>query len=94
MGKRDVIRSIINSVSLVAYHKVIYEKGERTEAKKHLDDEIRNYSADGFEKAQLYRFSKAELQEIMKHSVARAIAILRNRYPDVKFSDDVLSPFS
>ena len=87
MGKKAAIRSLIVSVSLVSYHKMLHEKGDRPEAKRHLEDEIRNYSADAFEKAQEYKWSHDELQEIREKSVKRTAKILKNKYPDIKFTD-------
>ena len=87
MGKKDAIRSLIISISLVSYHKVLYDKGEKSEAKKYLEDEIRTYSTDGFEKAQEFKFSKSELKEIELNAIKRTMNILKNKYPDIKFSE-------
>lgn len=87
MGKKDAIRSLINSISLVSYHKILYGKGERLEAKKHLEDEIRDYSIDGFEKSQRYKWNSDELKEIKEKSIMCTANTLKNKYPDVDFSE-------
>lgn len=88
MGRKNIIRILVNSVSLVSYHKLLHEKGNKLEAKKHLEDEIRDYSTEGFEKSQLYKFNKGELDEIKEKSIKRTKTILKNRYPDIKFSEE------
>ena len=88
MGKKRIIKIIINSVSLVAYHKVLYEKGEKLEAKKHLEDEIREYTQDGLKKIQLPKLNENESEEIKEKSIKRTINALRNKYPDVNFSEE------
>lgn len=87
MGKKAVIRSLVVSISLVSYHKILHEKGDRQEAKRHLQDEIRDYGVDGFEKSQQYKWNSDELQEIREKSIRRTATILKNKYPDIKFTD-------
>ena len=88
MGKNDMTRVLINSISLVSYHKILYEKGDKIESKKHLQDEIRGYSTDGFEKAQSCKLSKEELAEVQEKSIKRTSTILKNKYPDISFSEN------
>ena len=87
MGKKAIIKSLINSISLVSYHKILYKKGEKPEAKKHLEYEIRDYSTEGFEKAQMYKFRENELKEIKEKSIKKVANVLKNKYPDISFSE-------
>jgi preprotein translocase subunit SecD len=87
MGRKDIIRSLIVSISLVSYHKILYEKGKKSEGKKHLEDEIRDYSTDGFEKALESNLRRDELKEVESKAVKRALSVLRRKYPDLKVSE-------
>lgn len=86
MGKRGIIQSAINIVVLISYHKILYKQGEKLESKRHLENEIKIYTEDGFEKTQEYKFNEIDLEEIKEKSVRRVLNVLTNKYPDVKFT--------
>jgi len=85
MGKNAVIKSLGKCIGNVSWHKYLLETTTKIEAKKHLTDEIRDYSEDVFEKAQLYSWSDEDYDEIVEKSLIRA-KHLCNKYPDVKFN--------
>ncbi len=87
MGKRSLIISGINIVSLIVKHKILFDKGEHMEAKDRLQHEIERYSEEGFEITQDHSFNEAELAEIEEKSVKQTISKLGNRYPDVNFTE-------
>lgn len=70
----------------VVLHKILLNNTNIHESAKHLSDEITDYSADVFQKAQLYSWSEEEKSEI-KNKILRRVKSLIVRYPDVKYDE-------
>jgi len=85
MGKNGVMHTLQTVLGRIAIHKILLKKGNRLEAKKHLQDEIRDYSANIFELANSYTWTKSEIEMIMQ----KAVKDTRNftkAYPDVEIT--------
>lgn len=92
MGKKDIIRSLGRCIGNVVLHKIVLRHTKKPESIKHLKDEIIDYSADAFEKAQLYSWNQGEKEEIKKKSIIRIKNII-TRYPDMKFDEQEANDF-
>ena len=82
MGKNSVMQTLQKVIARVAIHKILLKKGNRPEAKKHLEDEIRDYSTDIFELANSYTWTKMETETILQKAVDKAQNFTKD-YPDV-----------
>ena len=85
MGKNAVIKSIGIVIARISVHKIVLKKGNRPEAKKHLEDEIRDYSTDIFEAANSYSWTKDESAKI-KEKAIRFARNLSKKYIDINFT--------
>lgn len=82
MGKKQDISSLAISIGNTSAHKIILVKTNKPESKKHLTDEIRDYSFDAFSKSQLHQWNKEDIKEIKLKSAAIAGKFL-TRYPGI-----------
>lgn len=92
MGKKQAINSLANSIALVSVHKILIKYTNKPESRKHLEDEVGDYSVDAFEKSEEYSWTKEELSEIETKSI-RATRNKLNKYKDIVLSDKELKEF-
>ncbi len=86
MGKKQDISSLAISIGNTSAHKIILAKTNKPESKKHLTDEIRDYSFDAFSKSQLHNWAKEDVAQLIKKSSSVAEKFL-NRYPDIIYKE-------
>ena len=92
MGKKQAIKSLANSIALVSLHKLVVKHTCKPESRKHLEDEVRHYSIDTFDKSQEYAWTKEELDEIKIRAIKEARNKLR-KYEDIKIEDKEIKEF-
>jgi len=80
------MKSLGKCIGNVALHKILLNHTKRPESKKHITDEITDYSADAFEKAQEYSWNCEEKEEIREKAVKR-IKNLMKHYPDLVYKE-------
>ena len=86
MGKNSVINSLGKCIGNVVLHKIVLKHTNIPESKKHLEDEIRDYGLDVFEKAQEFTWTDEEKREIEDKALRRVKNIIRN-YPDLIYEE-------
>lgn len=86
MNKKAFIKSLKKVIARIALHKIMLKKGNRPEAKKHLSDEIRDYSVDAFEKSQSFTWSDKEIMDIKADAIRRVHNFLE-KYDDINVTE-------
>ncbi|MAG08050.1 hypothetical protein CMO89_01120 [Candidatus Woesearchaeota archaeon] len=86
MGKNKYIKSLGKCIGNIVLHKILVKHTNKPESEKHLSDEIRDYSADVFEKAQEFTWTDEEKEEIKDKAVNRVKHLIKN-YPEFSFSE-------
>ena len=87
MGKSRAIKSVINAISLVSYHKIILRKGSLLEPKKHLKDEI-YFPGPTIDRANRSRWEEEGNLTIGERAKSEVTRLLAEAEP-VRLSDDV-----
>lgn len=93
MGKKQEIKSLVNSIALVAMHKLVAKHTKKPESLKHLENEVGDYSVDAFEKAEKRNWTKDESKEIEIKALKETKNRLLNKYPDIKIEDSEIIEF-
>lgn len=86
MNKKAVIKSLKKVIARIAVHKILLSKGHKIEAKKHLSDEIRDYSLDAFEKSEMHTWNQDEIVLIRKNATSFVQNFLE-KYKDINVTD-------
>ena len=93
MGKKQEIKSLVNSIALVSLHKILLEYTNKPESIKHLEDEKRDYSEGAYKKSIMYTWTKGELIIIEEKLIRETRNRLLNRYSDIDLDDSKLNEF-
>ena len=91
MGENSSIKSIGRCIGNIVLHKLLVLHTERPESIKHLNDEIRDYSIDVFEKAQEFNWNSKDKEEIKMRAIKRLNNLVKN-YPDLKLKEKETVP--
>ncbi len=83
MGKNSVIKSLARCIGNVVLHKLIVKHTNKPESKNYLINEIVEYGADAFEKAQMFNWNEKDKEKIKELSLKRINNLMRN-YPDIE----------
>ncbi|MBI2135797.1 hypothetical protein HYU06_01880 [Candidatus Woesearchaeota archaeon] len=86
MNKKAVMKSLKKVIARIAIHKILLSKGHKIEAKKHLSDEIRDYSLDAFEKSQMHTWNQEEIH-LIKQNAINYIQNFLEKYKDISVTD-------
>ncbi len=86
MGKNSVIKSLGRCIGNVVLHKLLVEHTNKPESKNYLRNEIAEYGADAFEKAQKFNWNERDKEEIKNRSVERVKNLIKN-YPDLSYNE-------
>ena len=86
MGKNSAINSLGRCIGNVVLHKLLLKHTNKPESKKHLRDEIVDYSADASDNAKDFSFSEQEKIEI-KDKAIRRVKNTIEKYPDIIYEE-------
>ncbi len=89
MGKDSAIKSLARVIGNVVMHRLLLRHTNFPESRNHLSNEIAEYGADAFEKAQEFNWNEKDKEEIKIKAIER-VKNLSENYPDVKFETNEL----
>ena len=89
MGKNSVIKSLARCIGNVVLHKLLVKHTNKPESKNFLINEIVEYGADSFQKAQMFNWNEKDKERIKGLSLKRIKNLMRN-YPDIDHDNSEL----
>ena len=92
MGKNNIIKSLGRCIGNVVMHKLLLEYTNKPESKNFIKSEIKEYSADAFEKAQEFNWNAEDKEEIKEIAIER-VKNLGEGYKDVAYTNERMEKF-
>ena len=87
MGKNSAVSSLSKVIGNVVMHKLLLRHTNKPESGHFLKSEIKEYSANAFEKFQEFNWNSNDLEEIKLKSLER-VKQLHKYYPDISYKEE------
>jgi hypothetical protein len=88
MGKNNIIKSLARLIGGLITHEIVDKHTNKPESRPHLSSEIGAYRENIFIFAQEFNWNDEDKRKIRELAIKDFFSRMKNKYPDVKFSDD------